>query len=69
MAVKVDGFDGIACVIRRRFRKRGVSYRDIVMIGDNTVYTVLTERVHPLKRKDYCGQCGQIGCGHDGLER
>jgi len=25
--------------------------------------------VTPLKREDYCGSCGQVGCRHDGLDR
>jgi hypothetical protein len=25
--------------------------------------------VVPLEREDYCGECGQVGCSHDGLDR
>lgn len=27
------------------------------------------EDITPLEREAYCGECGQIGCCHDGLER
>lgn len=40
-----------------------------VMIGDDRAFTFEPDELTPLARKDYCGECGQIGCCHDGWER
>ena len=40
-----------------------------VMVGDDQHWLVDPDDVLPLDRADYCGECGQIGCGHDGLDR
>ncbi len=40
-----------------------------VMIGDDRRFTFHPEDVKEIKREQYCGVCGQIGCNHDGLER
>lgn len=40
-----------------------------VMIGDDRHFTFDEDELHPLEREEYCGECGQIGCCHDGLER
>ena len=40
-----------------------------VMIGDDYHHSVDPADVTPLKREDYCGSCGQVGCRHDGLDR
>jgi hypothetical protein len=39
------------------------------MVGDDRMFNFDPEDVTPLPREDYCGQCGQIGCTHDGLDR
>jgi hypothetical protein len=39
------------------------------MVGDDALYLCDPEDVQKLARADYCGECGQIGCGHDGLDR
>jgi hypothetical protein len=39
------------------------------MVGDDTYFRLEPEQVHPLRREQYCGECGQIGCTHDGLNR
>jgi hypothetical protein len=41
----------------------------VVMIGDDRHHTVDEDDVQPLAREDYCGECGQVGCTHDGLAR
>lgn len=41
----------------------------VVMIGDDHRWIVDPDDVTPLEREAYCGECGQIGCGHDGLDR
>lgn len=40
-----------------------------VMVGDDSRFTFDEDDLSPLPREDYCGECGQIGCGHDGLDR
>jgi|SRR5262252_1640933 len=40
-----------------------------VMVGDDRRFTFEPDELHALERADYCGECGQIGCGHDGIDR
>lgn len=40
-----------------------------VMIGDDRRFAVDPTDLTPLAREAYCGECGQVGCSHDGLER
>jgi len=40
-----------------------------VMVGDDAHFTYDPEDMIPLQREEYCGECGQIGCFHDGLDR
>lgn len=40
-----------------------------VMVGDDRRFTFDVDELAPLRREDYCGECGQIGCTHDGLDR
>ena len=35
-----------------------------VMVGDDRRFTFGPEELTPLRDDDYCGTCGQIGCGH-----
>ena len=39
------------------------------MVGDDHRFTFDESDLTPLTREEYCGECGQIGCGHDGLDR
>jgi hypothetical protein len=39
------------------------------MVGDDRVHTIYRDDVDLLDREDFCGQCGQVGCAHDGMER
>ena len=41
----------------------------VVMAGDDRSFTCDVDDLSPLDREKYCGECGQIGCSHDGLER
>ena len=41
----------------------------VVMVGDNHRYSCDPEDVTELERAEFCGECGQIGCTHDGLDR
>ena len=40
-----------------------------IMIGDDRRFSLASDDVSPIDRKEYCGSCGQIGCAHDGLDR
>ncbi len=40
-----------------------------VMVGDDRHWAFDPDDVRTLARADYCGECGQIGCGHDGMDR
>lgn len=40
-----------------------------VMVGDDVKHVYDYEDFEPLDRAAYCGECGQLGCTHDGLER
>ncbi len=37
----------------------------VVMVGDDRHFSVEPEDLTPLRRRDYCGTCGQVGCGCD----
>lgn len=39
------------------------------MVGDDRNFVFAPDELTPLEREEYCGVCGQIGCGHDGLDR
>ena len=39
------------------------------MVGDDALHTVDPEDVTALDEDDYCQECGQVGCCHDGRER
>lgn len=41
----------------------------VCMVGDDRAYVVDERDITALKREEYCGVCGQVGCSHDGLER
>ena len=40
-----------------------------VMIGDDQVHELFRSELEEIAREEYCGECGQIGCGHDGWDR
>lgn len=39
------------------------------MVGDDRYFGFDPADVEPIGEFDYCAQCGQIGCTHDGRER
>ena len=41
----------------------------VVMVGDNYKHTVDSADLILLDELDYCSECGQIGCCHDGRDR
>ena len=41
----------------------------VCMVGDDHLHVVDPDDVQELAREDYCSECGQIGCGHDGYDR
>lgn len=40
-----------------------------VMVGDDREHEIHVDDLRKIDREAFCGECGQIGCGHDGLER
>lgn len=40
-----------------------------VMVGDDRKFTFDPEDLIPLGDLEYCAECGQIGCTHDGRDR
>jgi len=38
------------------------------MVGDDRDYSVDPDDVTELAPEDYCAECGQVGCRHDGRE-
>jgi len=40
-----------------------------VMVGDDYVWMIDVEDLAVLDEDDYCHECGQIGCAHDGRDR
>jgi hypothetical protein len=41
----------------------------VVMVGDDRKHRVSIDDLIALDDLDYCAECGQIGCGHDGRDR
>lgn len=39
------------------------------MVGDDAHHVYDQNDFEPIAREAYCGECGQIGCSHDGLDR
>ena len=78
----VDGWRGIAWHVYPRMiadtfddgEPTGYEYPDeqfviAVMIGDDHKFVVDKDDLTVLDELDYCAECGQIGCTHDGRER
>jgi hypothetical protein len=40
-----------------------------VMKGDDRRFVEDPDYFTPLDREEDCGECGQLGCRHDGLDR
>jgi hypothetical protein len=79
-AVRVDGWPAVAVWIRgwqtepdEDTEWSGYENRTgmlvATMVGDDAQHLIDPGDVITLPREDYCGECGQIGCGHDGLDR
>lgn len=41
----------------------------VYMVGADQRFAVDQDDITPIAREEYCGECGQMGCGHDGLDR
>jgi hypothetical protein len=39
------------------------------MVGDDRNFVFDEDEITAIAREDFCGECGQIGCTHDGLDR
>lgn len=78
-AYRVNGYDGIACWVMGHEVEAdedtewtGIYNRTgnlvVRMVGDDSNFVVDPDDVTPLKRSEYCGTCGQIGCGCDAYD-
>lgn len=61
-AVKVDSYPGVAWRVVKTYAR---SY-ELVMVGDDRVQTFDIDDVHSIGENEFCSECGQIGCTHDG---
>lgn len=70
-SVTVEGYEGVAFYIKAitEDEDSGEVYYTVVMVGDDYRHYVDPSECTPLDREEYCGQCGQMGCTHDGLDR
>jgi hypothetical protein len=41
----------------------------VIMVGDDKKHEVSADDLIPLDELDYCAECGQVGCTHDGRDR
>lgn len=75
--VRYAGQDGMAFVVRGPLLERdsdGVlepvdGWLIITAVGDDYRVAAELSELTALAREEFCGQCGQVGCGHDGMER
>lgn len=61
-AYRVRQYPGVAFYITERATNGDVI---VTMVGDDRPYQVSVEDITLLRRSEYCGGCGQIGCGCD----
>ena len=70
----VDGYRGIAFYLVGFATEADGGEEDegwvrAVMVGDDRTHLVEVDSLTRIDREEFCGQCGQVGCGHDGLDR
>src|SRR5262249_51371969 len=79
-AYTVDGWGGVAWYARgwetaptEDTEWDGIEERTgkvvMTMVGDDRRFVVDLDDITPLEREAYCGECGQVGCTHDGVDR
>lgn len=79
-AYRVDRYDGIAWSVYgwetepdEDTEWTGIEERTgrvvAVMIGDDRRFSIDVDEIHAIDEDEYCHECGQIGCCHDGRER
>lgn len=63
--IVVTGYDGVAFYVTAA----SADQVRAIMVGDDHTHTVDRDDVTLIPREDFCGECGQVGCAHDGLDR
>lgn len=63
--VRVEGYGGVAWWVRHVLDGQVVCR----MVGDDRNFSFDPSELSQLAREEYCGECGQIGCTHDGYDR
>lgn len=61
---ELDFYDGDGWMIDTEEVDTGMVY--MIMVGDDHKHVIDPEDVIKIKDEDYCHECGQIGCTHDG---
>lgn len=60
-------YDGMAAYV---VRDDGVQWMHVRMVGDDALHKEdRDDYTELLGELDYCAECGQVGCGHDGRDR
>lgn len=65
--VRVERYEGVACWYANRCDVGHIGCVIVVAVGDDVGRHVDEDELTPLDEGDFCGGCGQIGCGH-GIE-
>lgn len=54
-----------------RVRHHSIERQEVIAIpiGDDREWRFSTDDIIVIARESFCGECGQIGCTHDGLDR
>lgn len=68
-AVTVESYKGVAFRIDAVSLPFPAERVQAHMIGDDRTFEFDRDEVVVLEREAFCGECGQIGCTHDGLDR
>lgn len=63
MNVKVEGYEGIAFYDPYVCEEHGEDCRIVVMVGDDHAWHVEVDDITELEEDEFCGECGQVGCG------
>ena len=66
MNVRIKGYEGIAFYnpLVCPDEDHSEDCRVVVMVGDDHRHHVDAADISPLGEDEFCGGCGQIGCGH-----
>lgn len=61
--VRVEGYEGVAFWFHN-ICEYHYGCAIVIAVGDDYKRHVGTPEIFPLNEDEFCGNCGQIGCGH-----